>query len=262
MPKILIFKETVLPPSETFILAQMNALRSFEATLIGLGRTNPSLPLSQPPLLLSQRGPLVSSISAKIYRRSGIAPIFHHHARTLAADLVHAHFASGGRSALALARSLKLPLLVTLHGSDVTVRPFRKMDYQALWSEASVFICVSRYIYTKALEAGFPPEKLHLHYIGIDCQRFSSGSIRPTKRRVLFVGRLVEKKGCEYLIRAMRHVQDQYPQADLEVIGDGPLGKSLIALFRRIECPMPFQWNAVYGLCPSSIVDSKRLLRA
>ena len=43
----------------------------------------------------------------------------------------------------------------------------------------------------------------------------------------MFVGRLVEKKGCAYLLRAMRSVQQSFPAARLVVIGDGPERSSL-----------------------------------
>ncbi len=71
---------------------------------------------------LSEAGPAISDFRAKLYRRTGIAPFFHHKAKRSLPELVHAHFASGGRSALPLARALRVPLVVTLHGNDVTVR--------------------------------------------------------------------------------------------------------------------------------------------
>jgi glycosyltransferase involved in cell wall biosynthesis len=49
------------------------------------------------------------------------------------------------------------------------------------------------------------------------------GILRPREKSVLFVGRLVEKKGCGSLIEAMAVVQRRCPAADLVVIGDGPL---------------------------------------
>jgi glycosyltransferase involved in cell wall biosynthesis len=40
---------------------------------------------------------------------------------------------------------------------------------------------------------------------------------------VLFTGRLAEKKGCEYLIRAMAKVEETGSESELVIIGDGPL---------------------------------------
>jgi glycosyltransferase involved in cell wall biosynthesis len=49
----------------------------------------------------------------------------------------------------------------------------------------------------------------------------------PRKPVVLFAGRLVEKKGCEFLIRAMHKVQARMESVELVVIGDGPLRNKL-----------------------------------
>jgi hypothetical protein len=43
MPRVLIFKETLLPPSETFILQQTRALEEYEPILTGLERAHPSI---------------------------------------------------------------------------------------------------------------------------------------------------------------------------------------------------------------------------
>jgi colanic acid/amylovoran biosynthesis glycosyltransferase len=105
MRKVLVFKESLLPPSKTFILAQMNALSEYAPILAGLERAHPSLALPQEPLLLSRRGRSISDARAKLYRRTGAAPLFHSKAKRARPDLVHAHFGSGGRTALRLARA-------------------------------------------------------------------------------------------------------------------------------------------------------------
>src|SRR5882762_5489954 len=98
MSEILIFKETVLPRSETFILTQMQALRHVSTRLIGLEEVPSGLPLPSKPLLLCRVRGGVAALRAKIYRKSGIAPLFHARARREMPALLHAHFASGGRS--------------------------------------------------------------------------------------------------------------------------------------------------------------------
>lgn len=241
MRKVLIFKETLLAPSETFILAQMRAMSEYLPILASLERAHPSLPLTREPLLLSDRGPLLSDIRAKLYRRVGIAPLFHHKAKSSRPDLVHAHFASGGRTALPLARALRVPLVVTLHGADVTVRGLQPERYKRLGEEASLFVCVSDFIRERALEAGFPSQKLLVHYIGIDRELFSPSPTPETSQGVLFVGRLVEKKGCEYLLRAMQLVQQAHPRCDLTIIGDGPLRPSMEALATELNLRCQFR---------------------
>ena len=60
--------------------------------------------------------------------------------------------------------------------------------------------------------------------IGIDRSRFAPGSVPVAQRRpmVLFLGRLVEKKGCTYLLEAFERVRARLPQAELIIGGDGP----------------------------------------
>jgi glycosyltransferase involved in cell wall biosynthesis len=242
MPRVLIFKETLLPASETFILAQMHALRRYQPRLAGLEAVEGGLPLPQETLLLSRSSPgVVAALCAKLYRRTGIAPRFHAAARSFQPELVHAHFASGGRSALPLARTLQVPLIVTLHGSDVTVRRSSSDTYRRLAEEASLFLCVSQFIRQQALAAGFPEAKLMVHAIGIDRQAFSSATTTPPAQRVLFVGRLVEKKGCEYLLRASQIVQQRLPESELIVIGDGPLRPSLQGLAAALKLRCEFR---------------------
>jgi colanic acid/amylovoran biosynthesis glycosyltransferase len=235
MRKVLVFKETLLPPSETFVLAQMKELNEYVPVLAGLERSHPSLPLPDGAVILSDLGPSVSDARSKLYRKTGIAPLFHAKAKRVGAELLHAHFASGGRTALPLARALGVPLVVTLHGSDVTIRDRHVDVYRRLCEDAALFICVSKFIRDRALEAGFPFEKLRVHYIGIDREVFAPSNSLARPEGVLFVGRLVEKKGCEYLVRAMQIVQQTHPKCELTIIGDGPLRPSLEALAGELK---------------------------
>jgi colanic acid/amylovoran biosynthesis glycosyltransferase len=249
MSEILIFKETVLPRSETFILAQMQALRNVSARLIGLEEVPSGLPLPSKPILLSRTPGGAAALRAKIYRRSGIAPLFHAKARRETPALLHAHFASGGLTAIPLARSLGVPLLVTLHGSDVTVKWASAESMRRLGREAALFLCVSRFIRERAIAAGLPEEKLRVHYIGVDLGQFQAPRTDATGAGVLFVGRLVEKKGCVYLLRAMASVQQTYPDCLLTVIGDGPLRGSLESQARELGVTCRF-----LGAQPPAIV--------
>lgn len=234
-PEVLVFKETLLPPSETFILAQMGALRRYRATLVGLERCVPSLPLPPDPLLLTDASGSLARYRAKVYRRLPIAPRFHARARRKRPALVHAHFGSGGTSAMPLARALGVPLVVTLHGADVTVRHGREDRYRKLAREATLFLCVSGFIRDQALACGLPAEKLRVHPIGLDRSQFPPVTSPTTDDRIVFVGRLVEKKGCADLLRAMQSVQRVRPHAELVALGDGPLRSVLEALAAELQ---------------------------
>ena len=232
MPTILIYRNELLPLSETFIHGQTAAMTRFRPVYIGLRRQTPGLALSEEPILLSRNGSRSAKFRGLVYKVTGVAPSFHQSAKQLGADLLHAHFAVDGANALSLASSIRKPLVVNLHGIDVTRtddsyrRSVTGQLYLArrrrLWNDAKLFLCDSEYLRQKALQSGFPEHKLITHYIGIDLQLFTSPEIGQQRQDVLFVGRLVEKKGCRYLIRAMQRVQAQFPSVKLLVIGDGP----------------------------------------
>jgi glycosyltransferase involved in cell wall biosynthesis len=69
-------------------------------------------------------------------------------------------------------------------------------------------------------------------YTGVDTKKFRPASTedRPI---ILFVGRLVEFKGAEFLIKAASEVQRQFPAVELVLIGDGPLRKDLERLAKQ-----------------------------
>jgi len=59
----------------------------------------------------------------------------------------------------------------------------------------------------------------------------------------------VEKKGCEYLLRAMQLVQREQTDCELMIIGDGPLRSSLEVLARDLKLRCEF-----CGVQPAPIV--------
>jgi glycosyltransferase involved in cell wall biosynthesis len=189
-------------------------------------------------------------IAARAFLHAPFSPGFFRELRAVNPSIVHAHFATDGAQALSIAKTLNLPLVVSLHGYDVTPsmsdlsKTFPGRFYlsrrEQLFARTSAFICVSRSIREAALRAGFPNEKLHVHYTGVDCERFRPAATKRDPKLILFVGRLVETKGCEYLLRAMSLVQQQDPDAHLEIIGDGPLRPTLEALARTLALRVRF----------------------
>jgi colanic acid/amylovoran biosynthesis glycosyltransferase len=156
-------------------------------------------------------------------------------------DLIHAHFASGGKTLLPLHKGWRRPLIVTLHGgSDVPIQKPQMGIYKELADKATLFLCVSDFIRRQAVEAGFPPEKLVVHYIGIDRTLFLPPAQVTRTDSVLFVGRLVEMKGGEYLLRAMRTVQATMPTSELTIVGEGPLRSELEGLAAELQVKCRF----------------------
>jgi len=137
---------------------------------------------------------------------------------------------------LTLAETLGVPLIVTYHGQDATItdaearRTWRGREYlrgrTKVMERAAIVIAVSDFIRSRLIAKGYPSDKIVTHYNGIDLQFFRRGS-QVREPVVVFVGRFVEKKGCEYLIRALARLQSEGVPARGVLVGDGPLRPEL-----------------------------------
>lgn len=250
MRNVLIFRGLLLPPSETFVLAQASALERYRPVFCGLTDAPRSLPVPRP-IRLTRHDALFARYRMEAYRRLRWAPGFHQSVRRAHPALIHSHFAVDGTDALGMQKDLHLPMVVTLHGFDVSTsdedfarsrsgRLFLSRRQQ-LWQRASHFVCVSKAIHEIAMRAGYPEQKLIVRYIGIDCDKFVAAPAADREENlILFVARLVEKKGCEYLIRAAAQLRARHREARLVIIGDGPLRSELEQLAVSLRVPAEF----------------------
>lgn len=162
-------------------------------------------------------------------------------ARRQRATVMHAHWVVPGGITAALAAP-DLPLVISLHGSDVylaeTLAPARYAARMAFRRAGFVTAC-SDDLAGRAVALGADAARLETVPYGVDVNRFRPD---PASRRtfraelaggrdgpVIFAaGRLVRKKGFEYLIDAMRGV----PGAVLWLAGAGTLADELAARSR------------------------------
>lgn len=252
MKKVLVFAEQILPPGQTFIPIAVNSLTRFEPQYIGLRPVTPSAPLPAPPLLLTKANTQRSRIRREIYRLTGIAPRFHRLAKDERAALIHAHFAEGAAAAVSLSNSLDIPFVMHLRGgaelypdSALCAKAFEwsyLMWRRQMWNHCSRFLCVSRFIRDRALTAGFPREKLTVHFTGIDFSRFSPfpPGTRRDRTLLLYVGRLVRYKGADHFIRATDVVRRHCKAAHAVIIGDGWFRPEAERLAAELAIPCQF----------------------
>lgn len=230
--RIAVFRTGLLPPTQTFIPAQMGALHEFTPFYVGLDRITDGRTLGAQSVILMDKRSLPARVNKAFYKMTGSSPSFNRRIRDLRPVLVHAHFILDGVYAMHVAEHLKIPLLVTLH-AHVPTSFGRKLAgasldsilfslrLRKLWKRASVFICVSDFVRREALQMGYPSEKLRVHYIGVDRSVFVRSDLPRDPRLVVFVGRLRERKGVPYLLKAMREVQNEIPDARVAIIGTG-----------------------------------------
>lgn len=252
-----IFRSQLLHPSETFVLQQGEHLSRYEACYVGARRVN-GLPMPGHRTVtlngegvLGKRGRILGAAREASFKLSGRSPTLERRLRALEPALIHAHFADDGTVALPLARRLGLPLVVTLHGGDVTLSdaefrrgtPIRRV-YLArmaqLKREARLFLTSSDYIRRTALARGYPAERTRVHYTGVDTAFFAPDPDAIPRRAVLFVGRLIPSKGPLHLLRAMQRLDARGVDAEVVYCGDGPLRPQLEAEARNLSMPVRF----------------------
>lgn len=228
---VLVFRKYILPYSETFIAAQGKFLSKYHADFAGFKSDNTGkgmLPYADCYVL--DKYAVNAGIGKFLYRLGFIDRSFYLDVSKLSSNVIHAHFLNDGIDALMLRDKLSVPLVTTLHGHDIskveTKKLFRK-SRKDFFHRVDKVIAVSDYIYNCALKNGCPEEKLIKHHIGIDLKMFEGVRSESINPEILFVGRLVEKKGCIYLLQAMKILKNKYPELKLNIIGDGPLYKEL-----------------------------------
>ncbi|MBW4667499.1 MAG: glycosyltransferase [Cyanomargarita calcarea GSE-NOS-MK-12-04C] len=145
-------------------------------------------------------------------------------------DIIHCQFSTLGVFGVWF-RQLGLTegkLISTFRGSDISkfLPRWGEQVYQELFKETDFFLANCEFFKNKAVALGCDTNKIHVHGSGIDCSKFFFQERyfpQDGKIRVATTGRLVEKKGIEYVIKAVAKVAQTYPNIEYNVIGDGDL---------------------------------------
>jgi len=192
-------------------------------------------------------------------------------------DVIHAHWIIPQGLVALLARPFaktRPKVVLTSHGGDLFALKGRLLTRLKKWiaHRADHLTVVSSAMKTRARELDLGSEfGITVIPMGVD----SYGTFYPplegvNRQGLLFVGRLVDKKGIEYLIESMPQVLDQHPDETLTIIGDGPLKQGLLDLCQTIgiekrvnflgslvnlEIPAYLQASAI-TIFPSVVTDS------
>lgn len=169
--------------------------------------------------------------------------------RTMPFAIIHAHWAiPNGLPALMVARERSIPLIVSTHGSDISVAERTlptALVARAVMRHARTITAPSTDLTTRAAALGGPPERMVVLPYCVDPAVFHSDHVAGAQFRashglaadvpLLFtVGRMVEKKGFIYLVRAFAQVVRAYPAARLMIAGYGAGAAGLAAEAARL----------------------------
>ena len=158
-------------------------------------------------------------------------------------DLIHAHWwFPNGVAGAAAARWRALPLVTTLHGSDVrlgrAIRPARPAMRQVLRRSARV-TAVSRWLAEEAQQVTGGEVPI-VAPMPVAIELFSPDRATPRGDALLFVGRLTRQKGVDLLLRALATLP---ASISLDVVGDGEERASLEALASSLGLAPRVRWH-------------------
>ena len=161
--------------------------------------------------------------------------------RTHRFDIVHAHWIipQGFSAALARLAGLPAPIVLTSHGGDLFALKGRLFSGLKRWitGRCEGLSVVSSAMRERAADLGLMQrERIHTLPMGVDTAGgFEPPAATTAREGILFVGRLVDKKGIEYLLEAMPRVLAEEASARLTIVGDGPLAGELADRARALD---------------------------
>jgi glycogen(starch) synthase len=145
---------------------------------------------------------------------------------------------------------------------------------------ADMIVTVSYAMKDELIQLGFPRDKIHVSYNGVDPKKYNPASVSAEQVRkireyyglkdddfmILFLGRLVGVKGIDKLIMAMPHILPKFPKARLVIVGVGDLQEYLANLVRtmRLDDYVRFRFDFIseeerilhYAACDVAVFPS------
>jgi len=155
-------------------------------------------------------------------------------------DIIHCHFGPNGIVGVHL-KEIGIPgkYVISFHGYDVNSYPkiMGENVYNVLFKNGDLFTTNTNFTKQQVVKIGCDEKKIIILPVGLRIARFkfSTRKIRNGDIiKILTVGRLVEKKGYEYAIRAIVKIVAKHENIFYMIAGDGPLRDKLESLVSEL----------------------------
>jgi glycogen(starch) synthase len=168
-------------------------------------------------------------------------------------DIIDAHDWLGIVGGMIAKQELRLPLIFHIHSTETGRSlgggsPTIKNIEYAGGQSADCIITVSQAMKNELVLLGFPSEKIHVCWNGVDPWKYNPDRINQqdivnlrrnygiTEEEImlLFVGRLVKVKGADMLVQAMPKVLHEFPHTKLVVLGVGDMEADIRRLIQGL----------------------------
>jgi len=250
MKTILHYKTRYLNLSETFIDRVVRSHKEFRpvvATVQPLRYTD-GLPLEVPRGRISF---MRNWATCKLNRCPGVV---YRALRKYRPAVLHAHFGIDGYRLHRAAAAHALPLVVSFYGSDV-VRLYDERGWPRRYGKLAranvLFTAPTAYMKRDLIDRGFPEERIAVVPFGIDLSDMTYRPRTSAHHAIMMVGRLVEKKGFEFGLRAFKRMCALQSGYTLDIYGDGPLRPALSALAQELGIAHAVKFH---GSVPNAVV--------
>ncbi|MEX2181154.1 MAG: glycosyltransferase [Gemmatimonadaceae bacterium] len=189
----------------------------------------------------------------------------HREVESFSPDIVHAHWWFPG-GLIALAGSDDVPLVTTMHGSDVRLARKVKLVhplFRRVMARSAAITAVSSWLAGEA-RAMAPELQIRVAPMPADTALFTAQTVSRIPGRFLFVGRLNEQKGIHALLEALAWTP---ATISLDVVGTGDDGPKLRAKAERLGIAGRVQWHgavdrsalpALYRRAQATVVPSRQ----
>lgn len=168
----------------------------------------------------------------------------YHHIRAFKPDIIHAHWVlPNGLPAWLLSRVCGIPLVVSMHGSDVAMAERNQLFgglARRIFAHSRMNTACSGDLHHRAIQLGARPIDTHVLPYGVAVDAFDPHSgdrawiaqrfgIAPDVPLVVAVGRFVYKKGFHTLIESLVRLRTAHPELRLLLGGYGDLQDAYVS---------------------------------
>ena len=183
------------------------------------------------------------NLNAKHYRTKLLYKIVSGPKRIAADEIVITHFGGAGVMAAQLKQLgyIQGPLVSVLHAYELTKLPaFKDLTphYHKLFTQADKVLSVCRFMQDKITSLGCAREKVDVMHMGVNIEQLAQlaeyHKMDAGLLRVLFVGRLTQKKGILDALEALARVSNRV-NFHFDIVGDGELNLICENSVRELE---------------------------